>query len=131
MTRRVVDASTTVAYLLGTGTPEEREAILSDAHAPALLDIEVVHSMRGLLRGSRIDLETADRGRDELLQLRITRHPDRFLLRRAWELRDVCTTYDALYVALAEALDARLVTRDARLALGVGHLVTVTVASTV
>jgi predicted nucleic acid-binding protein len=42
---------------------------------------------------------------------------------RCLELRDVCTTYDALYVALAEALDASLVTRDARLARAVAGLV--------
>ena len=53
--------------------------------------------------------------------------PDAALLRRCWELRDVCTTYDALYVALAEALDARLLTRDARLARAVAGLVDVVV----
>jgi predicted nucleic acid-binding protein len=51
------------------------------------------------------------------------------LLRRAWELRDVCTTYDALYVALAEALDATLVTRDARLGQAIGRLAPVTVSA--
>jgi predicted nucleic acid-binding protein len=40
----------------------------------------------------------------------------------------VCTVYDALYVALAEALDAKLITRDARLARGVTGLVEVMVA---
>lgn len=57
------------------------------------------------------------------------RHPDGPLLRRAWELRDVCMIYDALYVALAEALDGRLLTRDARLARGVAGLVDVEVVA--
>jgi predicted nucleic acid-binding protein len=56
-------------------------------------------------------------------QLRIRRHPDAPLLRRAWELRDICATYDGLYVALAEAFPATLVTRDARLARGAGGLI--------
>jgi predicted nucleic acid-binding protein len=39
----------------------------------------------------------------------------RMLLARAWELRDRVRTWDALYVALAEALDATLITLDERL----------------
>ena len=57
-------------------------------------------------------------GRSELADLPIRRHPDAALLRRAWELRDICTTYDGLYAALAEGLDAALITRDMRLARG-------------
>ena len=121
----VVDASVVAAYLLGGGTVVERAAMLDDVHAPSLLDIEVTHTLRGLLRGRKIDVATADKGREELAQLGVRRYVDAPLLRRAWELRDVCTTYDALYVALAEALDATFVTRDARLARGVGELVDV------
>jgi predicted nucleic acid-binding protein len=51
--------------------------------------------------------------------------PDSALLARAWELRDVCSTRDGLYVALAEGLGVALVTRDARLARGAGELVDV------
>ena len=121
----VADASVVAAYLLGRGTVVERGAMLGDVHAPSLLDVEVTHTLRGLLRGGKIDVATADQGREELAQLGVRRHVDAPLLRRAWELRDVCTTYDALYVALAEALDASFVTRDARLARGVGELVDV------
>ena len=70
-----------------------------------------------------VDLDVADLGRAELTQLTVHRHPDMPLLRRCWELRDVCTVYDGLYVALAEALEARLVTRDARLARGAAAIV--------
>lgn len=123
--RSVVDASSVVAYLLSEGCEAEHDAILGDAHAPGLVDVEVTQTLRGLLRAGKLDLMCAGRGREELTQLAVRRHPDASLLRRAWELRDVCTTYDALYVALAEALDATLVTRDARLAKAVNGLVTV------
>jgi len=126
--RWVVDASSVVAYLLGGGSDAERGGILGDVHAPALVDIEVTQTLRGLLRGAKVDLTSAELGRVELAQLAVRRHPDARLLRRAWELRDVCTTYDALYVALAEALDATLLTRDARLARGVEGLVDVVVS---
>jgi predicted nucleic acid-binding protein len=123
----VVDASSAVAYLLGEASDAERGGMLGDVHAPGLIDVEVTQTLRGLLRASKVDLTTAESGRSELAQLGVRRHPDVRLLRRAWELRDVCTTYDALYVALAEALDAVLLTRDARLAHAVEGLVDVVV----
>jgi predicted nucleic acid-binding protein len=125
--RSVVDASSVVAYLLGEGSPAEREAMMGDVHAPASLDVEVTHTLRGLLRGSKVELDAAETGRSELAELAVRRHPDGPLLRRAWELRDVCTTYDALYLALAEALDATLFTRDARLGRSAGRLVEIVV----
>ena len=124
---RVADASVTVAYLLGQASIEERHALLDDVHAPALIDVEVTQTLRGLLRASKIDRQRAEQAREDLADLAIRRHPDASLLRRAWDLRDVCTTYDALYVALAEAIDASLVTRDARLARGVGGIIDVLV----
>ena len=124
----VVDASVVAAYLLGAGTDAERTAMLGDAHAPALLDVEVTQTLRGLTRGAKIDLTAAEAARTDLGLLSVRRYPDAPLLTRCWELRDVCTTYDALYVALAEALDAKLVTRDAPLARGVTGLVEVVLA---
>jgi hypothetical protein len=53
----------------------------------------------------------------------IRRHPDTPLLRRAWELRDTCTTYGGLYVALGEAFPATLITRDGRLARGAAGVI--------
>jgi predicted nucleic acid-binding protein len=123
----VADASVIVAYLLGEATEAERGAILGDVHAPALLHVEATQTLRGLLRGGKIDLTTAELARLDLGQVAVRRYPDAALLRRCWELRDVCTTFDALYVALAEALDARLVTRDTRLARAVAGLVDVVV----
>jgi predicted nucleic acid-binding protein len=126
---RIVDASVVAAYLLGVADDRERAAILNDAHAPALLDVEVTQTLRGLLRGGKLDRDRAETARTELGQLSIRRHPDAPLLRRAWELRDVCTTYDGLYVALAEAFPAPLLTRDARLARAVDRVIDVTLGS--
>lgn len=125
----VVDASSVVAYLLGESSEAERDGILGEVHAPALVDVEVTQTLRGLVRGSRIDLATAELGRVDLGQLGVRRHPDASLLRRAWELRDVCSTYEALYVALTEALNATLLTRDGRLAQAVERLVDVAVSA--
>jgi len=57
----------------------------------------------------------------DFLNLPLQRHPHDWLLPRVWELRHNLTAYDAVYVALAEALGAPLVTRDARLAAAPGH----------
>lgn len=125
----MIDASSVVAYLLGEASEAERRGMLGDVHAPSLVDVEVTQALRGLLRGAKIDLPTAQRGRVDLAQLGVRRNPDVHLLRRAWELRDACTTYDALYVALAEALDATLLTRDSPLAQGVQGLIDVDVSA--
>lgn len=127
----VIDASSVVAYLLGQGSGSEREGLLSQAHAPDLLDIEVTQTLRGLTRAAKIDLPTAQLCRGDLRLLSVRRHPGTRLLDRAWELRDVCTTYDALYVALAEALNATLLTRDGRLARSVVRLINVVVTDPV
>jgi len=85
-------------------------------HAPHLLDLEVLHVLRrferrGILRPSR-----AAEAVEDLLDLPLTRYPHAALADRVWELRGALTAYDAAYVALAEALHAPLLTRDAALA---------------
>ena len=57
----------------------------------------------------------------DLADFPLHRYGHEFMLPRIWELRDNLTAYDAAYVALAEALDAPLLTRDARLAAAPGH----------
>jgi predicted nucleic acid-binding protein len=126
--RWVVDASSAAAYLLSQGSEAERAGMLGDIHAPSLIDVEVTQTLRGLVRGSKIEL-SAERARQELEQLGVRRHLDASLLSRAWELRDVCTTYDALYVALAEGLDATLLTRDVPLGTGVENLIDVVLSA--
>ena len=65
-----------------------------------------------------------ERGREALADLAdfpVRRYPHDLLLPRVWELRLNLTAYDAVYVALAEALDAELLTRDRRLVAAAGH----------
>lgn len=89
--------------------------------APHLIDPEVVQTIRRLLRTGEIEIAQANAALDLFPFVEIERHPHDVLLRRTWFLRDNLTAYDATYVALAEALDAPLITRDARLARSSGH----------
>jgi predicted nucleic acid-binding protein len=91
------------------------------AHAPHLLDVEVAQVVRRWVRGREIDAERGSELLRDLADLPLTRYPHDVLLPRIWELRDAATAYDAAYLALAEALDAPLITRDARLAASTGH----------
>jgi predicted nucleic acid-binding protein len=90
-------------------------------HAPHLIDVEVAQVIRRYAATGKIE---DGRGREALIDLadlRLVRYPHDLLLPRIWELRDNFSAYDASYVALAEALDAPLVTRDRRLAAAAGH----------
>jgi predicted nucleic acid-binding protein len=87
-----------------------------DVHAPHLLDLEVLNALRGLVRGRKLSVERASYACAEYLEFPITRYPHNPLAMRIWALRDNLTAYDAAYVALAELLDAPLVSCDARLA---------------
>ena len=68
-----------------------------------------------------IDAESGRMALADLADFPLRRYPHDFLLQRVWELRNKFTAYDAIYVALAEALDAPLLTRDKRLAASPGH----------
>lgn len=83
---------------------------------PDLLRFEVVSVIRRHLVARRLVGEQADAAIDDLVDLPITVFPTAPLLRRAWELRDNLSAYDACYVALAEALATPLLTADQRLA---------------
>ena len=83
--------------------------------APALIDVEVLSIWRGLVRGGRASAARIEQALDELRDLPLRRADHRPLVHRCWELRDNVTAYDAVYVALAEALAVPLVTSDVRL----------------
>jgi predicted nucleic acid-binding protein len=85
-------------------------------HAPHLLDVEVAHVLRRYAATGEIDHEAGRTALADLADFPLRRHGHDFLLPRVWDLRKNLTAYDAVYVALAEALDAPLLTRDRRLA---------------
>ena len=122
----VLDASAVVDLLLGIEPqgPAILERVLEPAqtlHSPALLDAEVLHAIRRRLRRSVLTSGRAREAVTDLLDLRLVRYPLPPLVERMWELRENLTASDAAYVALAEALDAPLVTCDRGLAESPGH----------
>ena len=122
----VLDASAVVAVLLypGLGAERIRERIErpgESLHVPHLMDLEVLHALR---RQASLGALSPGRGAEaleDLASILFVRYPHTPLMERIWALRENLTAYDAAYVALAEALDAPLVTIDARLAQAPGH----------
>jgi predicted nucleic acid-binding protein len=116
----VIDASALLEVLLRTRRAPGIETwlfgTLQSLHAPHLLDIEVAQVIRRFAMAREIDVERAQAALDDLMGFPIWRHPHDFLLPRVWALRDNFSAYDAAYVALAEVLEATLLTRDRRLA---------------
>jgi predicted nucleic acid-binding protein len=84
--------------------------------APELVDLEVLSVVRRAVRLGALPERRARQAIDDLFAVPLRRAPHLPLLTRAWELRDNLTPYDAVYVALAEAIGAALLTADARLA---------------
>ncbi|MGH2947772.1 MAG: type II toxin-antitoxin system VapC family toxin [Solirubrobacteraceae bacterium] len=125
----VVDASAIVDLLLNTPNGSGVAGAMAaenDAHVPELVEPEVLAALRRWLQRDWIAPDTADRAVQELGELRLVRHGHSPLRSRIWALRDRCSSYDACYVALAEALDAELVTTDERLGHAAAGLIGVT-----
>lgn len=108
----VVDSSAIVAGLV-EHVPLPTE---SAWHAPAGVDLEFVSALRRLAAAQVISPSRAREALDDFMALHLTRHETTPLLPRVWTFRHDITTYDAAFVALAEALGAPLLTRDRRLA---------------
>jgi predicted nucleic acid-binding protein len=122
----VLDASAIVDVLLRqephAGWVEEwlREDGQS-LRAPHLIDIECANALRRHVLRGFLPAPAAQERLRVFLSLRLRRYPHTQLLERIWELRGNLTPSDAAYVALAEALDAPLVTTDKALARTTGH----------
>ena len=129
----VLDASAAVEWLLvrsGAAAVTDR---LRDpdvaVHAPSHLGVEVAAALRGLVLGRRASAERAALALGDLVAADVVLHDPTPLLPRVWELRENLTAYDATYVALAEVLQAPLVTADARIARAPGLRTTIDVVS--
>jgi predicted nucleic acid-binding protein len=115
----VVDASVLAPALADDGVDGDVARARLRNHAlvaPELIDLETLSVIRRHVHTGRLDARRAALARIDLVELPLRRAPHAPLLTRCWELRDTLTVYDAAYVALAELLDAVLVTADARLA---------------
>lgn len=117
----VLDASAAVDLLLASGPHARRirERIATaegQIAAPHLIDVEVAQVLQRFVRAKAVTETRALEALEDLADLPIHRYPHGPLLRRAFALRSNATVYDAVYLVLAGALDAPLVTRDARLA---------------
>lgn len=115
----VVDSSVIIAALIDTGpdgTWAEQVIEREPLYAPELLRVEVTNILRRLERAKQVTTPEANAARDDLMQLEIELFPFDPFSDRIWELRRTVTSYDAWYVAIAEALEFPLVTLDKRLA---------------
>lgn len=115
----VIDASCLYDVVVdGIGAEAIRSRLTTepDHAAPHVIDVEVLGTIRRDRMLGRLDPTAAAQALEDLHAWPGERFGHRHLLARAWELRDKVRTWDAMYVALAEALDAPLLTLDARLA---------------
>lgn len=90
-------------------------------HAPHLLDAELTQVLRRLEQAGTVSTPRAEEALADFRDLRIVRHAHGALLSRVWDLRANLSAYDALYIALAEGLEAPIVTTDRRLERAPGH----------
>jgi predicted nucleic acid-binding protein len=115
----VVDASVLAVALVDDGPDGDvaRARLRGESlAAPDLIDLEVLSVLRRQLASGRLDRRRADLAVGDLVDLPLQRVAPRQLVSRVWERRDNLTPYDAAYVAVAEVLEAPLLTADQRLA---------------
>lgn len=112
---RIVDAGVVVELLAGDLDPDALGE--EELAAPHLIDSEVTHMLRGLVRRGVLSEEQGALALEGFTQLTLTRFPADWLRARMWALRHNLSGYDATYVALTEMTDSTaLLTTDARLA---------------
>lgn len=115
----MVDASVLVAALVDSGahgTWAETVLAHNSLYAPALVRVETTNILRRLERTEVITTPEANGAQYDLMRLEIEPFAFEPFAERVWELRHNVTSYDAWYLALAEALGLPLATLDARLA---------------
>jgi predicted nucleic acid-binding protein len=125
----VLDASAALEWLLqspaGLTIDKRLFSAAESLHAHHLIDVEVAQVLRRYVREKLITAQRGQEALEDLADLHLNRYPHDFLLPRMWELRSTLTAYDAVYVALAELLDATLLTCDRAIASAPNHTATV------
>lgn len=121
----VLDASAAIDWLLRTAAGQRIEQRIYSGkdtlHTVHFLDVEFAQVLRRLVREGTLAPKRAEEALEDLAALRIARYAPVQLLQRIWRLRQNLSAYDAAYVALAEKLQAPLITRDRRIAAAPGH----------
>ncbi len=119
----VVDTSLALEILIRTplGARHLTRILGEDVHVPHLLDVEFTSALRRLTQAGGIDPAISAEALRALGDWGLQRHAHTDLLARVWSLRQSLSAYDACFVALAEALDAPLLTCDAKLSRSHGH----------
>ncbi|MFT4189819.1 MAG: type II toxin-antitoxin system VapC family toxin [Aeromicrobium sp.] len=129
----VLDTSAAIELLLSLPRSRQVQEHVERADwriaAPQLLVIEALQVLRRRVAAGLTSLDEGEEARELLGQLGIRYFDHQLLADRVWQLRDNLTAYDASFVALAELLDAELVTTDARLAGAPGHAARTTVVA--
>jgi predicted nucleic acid-binding protein len=113
----VLDTSAVVEFLVGTDRVAEgvRAVVVGEKlAAPHAVDLECASTLRGLVHAGKLPPDEGERALDLLGRMALTRYSHVPLLTRIWQLRHNMWPYDAAYVALAETLEADLVTVDGK-----------------
>jgi predicted nucleic acid-binding protein len=115
LTRLVADAGAIVDLLAGApnaGVIAEALAPFPEIDVPEHFHVEALSALRGMLLRGDLAADRAERALQLLAELRIVRHPVEPLTRSIWSMRDTLTAYDAAYLAVAQNIDAQLLTAD-------------------
>ena len=124
--RLVIDASALAEYLVsssrGESAAQTMDGYAGRLHIPHLAIVETVSVLRGWEGGGHLTATRAEAALVDLASFPAKRWPAEPFLKRIWELRHNVSAYDAIYVALAEELNANLLTGDSRLARAVKSL---------
>lgn len=121
----VLDASALADWLLqspATGTAVAGAlSVHREPHTVDLADLEVLSAIRRMERLGELATDRAEHVLEDMAAVPLVRHAVSPYRRRIWALRHTHSAHEAAYVALAEALDAPLLTTDRRMARSDGH----------
>ena len=113
----VLETSAMVEFLVGSDPVADRvrDSLSGQAiAAPHSIDLECASTLRGLVSGHKLPADEAARALDLLSRMNIQRYGHVALLPRIWQLRENAWPCDAAYMALAESLNADLITVDGK-----------------